>query len=548
MTSEPMTAESTPQPPERPETLETPEKRRLHPAATLIDAAGILRAVLFPIIIVTFGQGVLFGVGLTLLVVIVGSILAAISWRTEVYFVSGGSLHHQSGVIRHREQVVPASRISALDTQRGVIQRAFGIVSVHVQTAGGSGKAEVVLRALTFADAEQLRLDLGHRATQAVPGAPPAATEPAVELIKRPVTDGTRREALTGSTPAGSPGPVEASVASAAAATAAAPTFYSSNLVVEEAPVVFEMTPRQLLVAALTSPSIAVVGAAGAGLASFAQDAIPSSVADDLADRAQALSVMAVLVVTVAIIVLAAAASIVGTALMYGGFRVTRDSTRLRVRRGILTERVGTVPLDRIHGIRVIESPLRQLLGYASIEVEVAGYAGQDEVARTLVPLVRRAELADTLQAIVPGYVWPEGPLTGVPARAHRRYLTAPVLISLVPAVLIAVAPIGYARGLALVPVALAVLLGLRAARDAGWRRDDGTLTLRWRTFALHTVVAPERRLQRASASANPFQRRALLATFAVRLSSARQASIKHLDAEVAHHLMGSALTHRTRA
>ncbi len=503
-------------------------KHRLHPAATLIAAAGVLRAVLFPIVVVTFGQGLLFGVGLTLLIVLVGGAIAIISWRTEVYFVADGSLHHQSGVISHKEQVIPASRISALDTQRGVIQRMFGVVSVHVQTAGGGSKAEVVLSALTFADAERLRLDLGHRATQAAPGAPPEANVAAAGPTAGALSDDP------------------AAVHPAAFGTAA-PTFYSRDPVAEEAPVVFEMTPRELLVAALTSPSIAVVGAAGAALASFAQDALPNSVADELADRATQLSVMAVLSVAAVVVLVAVIVSIAGTVLMYGGFRVTRDDTRLRVRRGILTERVGTVPLDRIHGIRVIESPLRQLLGYAAIEVEVAGYAGQDEVARTIVPLVPRKQLAQTLQRIVPGFVWPEGPLTGIPARAHRRYLTVPVVLSLIPAALIAASPIGLARVLAVLPVLVAVLLGLSAARDAGWRRDDGTLTLRWRTFARYTVVAPERRLQQASASANPFQRRAWLATFAVRLSSARRASIKHLDADVAHHLMGSALTHTRR-
>ncbi len=502
-----------------------PELRRLHPAATLIDAAGFVRAALLPVIIVMFGQGLVVGVAVTGLLVAIAAAFAFVSWRTEVYFVADGSLHHRTGLLNRKEQVIPATRISALDTQRGIIQRIFGIVGVQVQTAGGGSKAELSLKALTFADAEQLRLELGHRSAAAQPGSAPA----------RAPLDADANSAGASPTFAG------------AKPTAAAPAFYSPNLVAEEASVVFKLSPRELLVAALTSPSIAVVGAAGAGLASFAQDAVPQSFTDDLADRAADLSVMAALVFVAALIVVAAAVSIAGTALLYGGFTVTRGDDRLRVRRGILTERVGTVPLDRVHGVRVIESPLRQLLGYASVEVEVAAYAGQDEVARTIVPLVRRAELAETLTRILPRYTWPEEPFVGVPARARRRFLTVPLCVAVVPAVALAAAPIGLGRLLALAPLAFAAIIGRQAARDAGWRRDAGVLSLRWRTFARYTVVAPEHRLQRSTTAANPFQRHAALATFAVRLSSAREAAVKHLDAGVAHDLLGTAMTHRSR-
>ena len=85
-----------------------------------------------------------------------------------------------------------------------------------------------------------------------------------------------------------------------------------------------------------------------------------------------------------------------------------------------------------------------------------------------------------------------------------------------------------------------AVALGRLAARDAGWHRDGTTLTLRWRTVGRRTVLASERRLQRAASTTNPFQRRAGLATFAVRLSSRRGARIRHLHSGVAHELLAA--------
>ncbi|MBO9534014.1 MAG: PH domain-containing protein [Solirubrobacteraceae bacterium] len=482
------------------------EPRHLHPGAVLIEAVRAARGAVFGLIAVLASAGLVVGLAIAAVVLLGCAVFAYLYWRSTTYVVRDRSLHLRTGIVAKREQVVPASRISALDTSRGILQRIFGVVAVQVQTAGGSGKAELELRAVTFAEAERLRHELGHRAGSAGP-------------------------------PAGSAAGVAAAVP-AGEAVGGKPTFRAPGALADDAPVVFRLTPRQIVITALTSPSIAVVGAALAGAGGIAQDALSRDTTEALADRATQLSASAVVVLAILFVVVATVISVVGTALLYGGFTITRDDDRLRIRRGILTERVGTVPLDRVHGVRVIESPLRQLLGFASVEAEVAGYAGQAEVSRMLVPLVRTADLPWVLPQIVPGYAWPDAPLEPVPARARRRYLTAPLLTAAVPAIALLLAPIGAAKLLAILPLSLAVVLGLAAARAAGWHRADGILTLRWRTFARRTLLASEHRLQFADAVTNPLQRRASLATFGVRLSSRRGARVRHLDEEVVHDLL----------
>lgn len=493
-------------------------ERRLHPAATVIDALRHARAAGFAMLAVIASQGIERGLLIVVGLLMLGALLAFVQWRTTRYAVVDDALHLRTGILSRKEQVIPRSRISALDTTRGVLQRVFGVVAVQVQTAGGGKTAEVALRAVSFGEAERLRHALGHRAT-----------------------DGSRVPAGAG---------VDGAVAvggddDAAAEAPAGPTFTSPSAVPDDAPVVYAITPRELLVTALTSPSIAVVAAAGAAFVSFAEDLLPDRTADRLASDVEStldgLTVAAAAGLAVFVLLVATLISVAGTVLLYGGFRVTRDDRRLRVRRGILTERVGTVPLDRIHGVRVIEAPLRQALGYASIEAEVAGYAGQDEVTRTLVPLVRRSELPAVLARIVPGNVWPEEPLEVVPTRARRRYLTAPLLVAVPLSIAFVVAPIGAFRGLAVLPVLVAVLYGRLAARDAGWHLGGGTLTMRWRALSRTTVLATAPRLQRMEQTTSPFQRRADLATLGVRLSSARGAQVKHLDEQVVHGLLGRA-------
>jgi putative membrane protein len=486
------------------------DERRLHPAATVINAIHHVRSVGFAALAVIASQGLTRGLAIVGALAVIASVWAFVSWRTTRYAVIDGALRLRTGLLSRKEQNIPASRISALDTTRGLLQRIFGVVAVQVQTAGGNKQAELVLRAVSVHEAERLRRELGHR----------SATAPEQTAV------------LDAATPA-----VSESVDARVSPPLTKPQFTSPSVIRDDAPVVYSMTPRELLVAALTSPSIAVVGAAVAGLYSIASDALPDHVQRQIAGEVHDLTIGRALVLVAIAVVIATVVSVVGTLLLYAGFTVTRDEKRLRVRRGLISELVGTIPVDRIHGVRVVEAPLRQLLGYASIEVEVAGYAGQSEVTRTLVPLVRTAEIPGLLAEIVPTLEWPAG-VEPVPARARRRYVTPLLMVSLVPAAALLVAPIGTFRGLAVIFPVAAIVLGLLAARDAGWHLAGDTLTLRWRTVSRSTLLAQSSRLQRVEEWRSPFQRPADLATFRVRLSNARRARLRHLDAETVETLL----------
>ncbi len=498
-----------------------PLERRLHPAATAIDGLRHARGAATGALVVLVSQGLVVGGIITAGLLTLATFAAFLNWRTTRYAVIDDTLRLRTGLFSRHERNIPASRISALDTSRGILQRIFGVVAVHVQTAGGGKEAEISLRAVSFAEAERLRRELGHRAP-------------------RSASDGRGPDAADGVGDLGFPG--DAGPTSDASFAATGPRFTNpagdaDHLAPDES-VVYAITPRELVLAALTSPSVAVAGAASAAIFSLASDALPSRLQRQLATSVDELTLTAVIVLAIVGLLLAAVVSVIGTILMFGGFRVTRDDRRLRVRRGLLTERVGTIPLGRIHGVRIVESPLRQLLGLAAIEVEVAGYAGQDEVTRTLVPLINRDAIPALLADIVPAIAWPDRPLEPVPVRARRRYLTLPLVVTLPFATALLVAPIGWLRIVAIVPLGIGVLVGSLQARAAGWLLAGGTFTIRSRRFARSTLLAQSSRLQRAEFSTSPFQRRANLGTIAVRLSNARRGQIRHLDATEIHELL----------
>jgi putative membrane protein len=487
------------------------DERRLHPAYVIARVASTLRNLIPAILALAiggdWGHWVIAG-----LVIAVPTVMV-LEWRATRYAVVDGALRLRSGLINRSERVIPASRISALDTSRGLVQRLFGLVSLEVQTAGGGKKAELRLDAVRFAEAERLRRLLGHAGAET--GDAPGVLADVFVRERRP--DGDPEGAAEPDGPPSSPDPV------------------------------YAITPRALLVAALTGPQLGLAAVAVASAGSQLGDVLPHGAAgwiDDSVSSATAATAVLLLLGALAIVVVASA---LGTALAFSGFRVVRDDRRLRVRRGLLTERTGTIALDRVHGVRIVEGLLRRPLGYATVQVEVAGYRGEGDVTRTLIPLVHRRDLPALMARVLPEVPWPAGPLRRPPARARRRFSTVPLLAAVVPALAAAVLLPDTWRTLAAAPVLIAVLLGEARWRGAGWRLDAGSLTLRRQLLARTTLLALPRRVQRVRLRTTPFSRRAELATFSVVLATGRRGTAALLDAATADDLQRAVAARTTR-
>lgn len=463
------------------------DERRLHVSYVLMRILRIVRAA-FPsavgvglalraIGVPGGGDTIALGVALVALLAVVAVV---VEWHRTRYAVVDGSLRLRQGVLRRSERIVPRARIATLDTSRGPLQRLFGLVSLKVQTAGGGKAAEVELPTISFAEVERLRRLLGHAVTN-------------------------RSAAATAEGDAGF---------------RAAPAY--------------AIDTRDLIVAALSGPQIGVVAVLIGSVASQLDDIVPRSVRRSAGDLVTESSGSTLLLLALALLVVAGVVAFVGTVLAYARFTVERDAARLRIRRGLLTDRTATVALDRIHGVRIVEGLLRRPLGYAAVQIEVAGYRREDEFTRTLVPLVRRDRLESLLATLVPDLAWTDRPLERPPSRAHRRYWTVPLAAGLaVAAVAIAVLP-GPWRLLGLLAVVVGATLGERRWRGAGWRLDDGTLTVRWQLLARTTMLLRVDRVQIVRTRATLLQRRANLAGISAALATRRRGVVSQLDEDVA--------------
>lgn len=140
--------------------------RRLHLAAAVTNAVLALRGVAFPLLAVVFVGGSGGGLERAATFAVLGALfslaMGIVTWRATSYQLTSGALRLRHGVFSPDDTVVPVARIQAIDTVQGPVQRLFGALELHVQTPGGGADGEIVLTAVSPADAHALRAALGH--------------------------------------------------------------------------------------------------------------------------------------------------------------------------------------------------------------------------------------------------------------------------------------------------------------------------------------------------------------------------------------------------
>jgi uncharacterized protein len=142
-----------------------PPEHRLDPRArTLWQLDGILTA--GPVLLVALGAtwlilwlewprllALLVPAGALLLALLLVLVLPVLRWHYWRYAIGDEEIDLQHGIVTITRTLVPVARIQHVDTQRGPLQRLFGLASVVLYTAAGS----VEIPALAVDDAMALR-------------------------------------------------------------------------------------------------------------------------------------------------------------------------------------------------------------------------------------------------------------------------------------------------------------------------------------------------------------------------------------------------------
>jgi putative membrane protein len=83
-----------------------------------------------------------------------------LDWRRTKYALSQTSLFVETGWWRHRRSIIPTRKIQSIDLAESWWTRLFGICTLRLGIAGGSGFSDHHVPALTRREAEALRAEL----------------------------------------------------------------------------------------------------------------------------------------------------------------------------------------------------------------------------------------------------------------------------------------------------------------------------------------------------------------------------------------------------
>ena len=485
-----------------------PSWRRMHPATPAIKGWKVLVGVLTvlgfqvaddlrPLLEDLGGRAVLVVLGGVALITLVGFLYSLVAWRMTRFAVTDDAVHLHSGILFRQQRQARLDRLQAVDIVQPLLARLTGLAELRLDVAGGSG-SNVSLAFLREADAQALRTELlalaaGLRRPGSAPAAPVAAA-PAVA----PADDAS---APVSTAPAeGERAGAEAYGPFPAPAAATGPTVPSAF---EDAPerFLYEVPPMRVVVSTLRSTAFAVVVV---GLVALGVAIVQTG---DLE------------MVFFALPALLGSAGVLWNRVNRGvGFRGAISPDGIRLRHGLTETRSQTVPPGRIQAVRLSQGPWWRGPDWWSVEINVAGYAGegQDQAETVLHPVATREEALLALWLAVPdlGVEDPralvDAGLTGVdddggfvPSPRSARWVD----------------PVGRRRrGVRVTPTALLV----RSGRF--WRRLD---------------VVPHERTQSLGLEQGPLQRRLGLASFVVHSTQGKvQPQADHLDGRTAAALL----------
>ncbi|MCU4717406.1 PH domain-containing protein [Halapricum hydrolyticum] len=398
-------------------------------------------------------------------VILVVGIGLSLGWQVAYfrrfeYRLTEDTFDIDSGVLSRREREIPYGRIQNVDIRQNVLQRALGIAEVRLETAGG-GQTEARLRYVDLESARHVQEEVSRR---------------------------KRREHGE-------------HVGDESAAT-------------ERGETLFELDGRELVILGIVSMDLRLLSLIAVPL-SF----VGPSVLSDFAPTATA----SLAIVALGLVGLVVASALVSGGLSmarYYGFVLTDRDEEYRYERGLLQRFSGSIPKDKVQTITLSENVLARRLGYASLSIETAGYAGTGQGttgSQSAIPIAKRdhaIELAGRIEDF--DALSFERP----PRRARERYA---VRYALVLAVLLAIAygivrltPLSFPwyvllGGVVLVPVAAHLKW-----RHRGYRLEDGHVITRNGFWSRRITIVPIYRIQTLVTSETVFQRRRDLATLVV--------------------------------
>lgn len=488
-------------------------------------------------------------IAIAIAIVALSVVSSVITWRTRTWELTDAGIMLRSGLVTSKQLQVPYEHIHTVNMSSSLVERVLGLMTLDLDTGAASSEGEATrIRGLHAGMAEALREELFRRK--------------AAVLADQGLDARTAAETSA-----------EADDEAPMAAPAPSPD------------ACYTLTTAQLVFAALTEARVVAQAAAFLILIVQGINLLQESALVNLSDVAGDIAVLPVALLVGAAVLLLALALVVGFAVSfvmsligYAGYRAERAGGLISVERGLLSRTSHTVALERIQSISIRQGLIRQLIGYAEVRASVVGAVGSSDEMSTadgvvLHPFIRLTEVDAFLASIAPDFSvvktgrvcfdssseeLEEIGLVRLPRAAARRLAFRTAMKSLALAVALAGAGVFLAHVLLageswsmvrLTIGALLVVMGVAVVarmilsavlryRDSRIGHDRARLVMVVGGVKRRTEVVLRARLQHATASASPFQRRVQVATFMTRTAATGDLVLRDVSAADADALL----------
>jgi putative membrane protein len=450
----------------------------LHPLTLVLAVIHTVRNLLLPAIgLLLLGRHQASAA--VLLVFVFISISRAVTrYFSFSYCVADGELVTRDGILERTERHIPLERVQDIRIEQGLLQRLFGVVDVHVETAGRKGP-EASLSVLSKAEAERLRRAVFERAPR--------------------------------------PGTTTRTAQSAA----------------DDRHVIRQLSLRELILAGLSSNRMASGLVLALTAWAFLEEILGPRIYRHVVQWITALvrllqklggrtALIAIGLAIVGLIFLSVLVSVVGAVVLFYRFTLSRQGEDLHRSYGLLTRRASSLPRRRIQVLEVEEGMFRRLFRLVTLRADTAGGAATEKGERhggrdVLLPVLPRAELHGLLPTFFPDLEADLPPWRHVSRLLIRRGTVRGLWLV---ALLAALTGFNYQTWFAAVPVLLlgpvVYLVNVLRYHNFGYRITERYLFTRRGWLGRSTHIVPIRNLQSVAVRQTPFDRRLGLGTLVV--------------------------------
>ncbi|KUP04943.1 hypothetical protein Q75_13685 [Bacillus coahuilensis p1.1.43] len=481
------------------------ERKKLHPISAVTNLLKSLKEIIIPFIVLVFfnagSEKTAFWdyipIGVMVLLPIIAFINGILKWWRFSYRIEEEELRIEYGVFIRKRRYIPIERIQSLNFSEGLLHRPFSLVKVKVETAGSSdpSEAEAELTAIRKEEAEEL------------------------QTIIRQIKNKKRSEI---SESVGELDGVEAE--------------YELK---EE--IVYQMSLKDLFLMGLTSGGVGVIFSGLAVFFSQGSEFIPYEYVYDQLEIFVSNGVVFVSVISFFALLFTWMLSVGATAIVYGNFTVKKLENEIIVTKGLIEKKQITIPQDRIQGIHIVQSPIRELLGFSTVKIVSAGGSvlDKDSVNINVLPFIKRNQIGSIMTQIVPGYELLES-ITPLPKRSKRKYIIRLLFLPILPMIGLTAAWFPYGA-LSFVGVPFLWWFALLQHRTAGVHVGTDQLTVQYRGVTKNRIVLKKNRIQVIEYSESWFQKRNNLATLLSTVKSSGASlvgKVRDLEGKTAHDVM----------